>query len=210
MAPMQQIRTETWSAHEGHFRAEPLTRVLNAATRGERGAVDRLLETVYDELRALASARLAGLGAGQSLRPTDLVHEAYLKLVNVPDRTWENRRHFINAAGTAMRSVIVDRARARNTQKRGGDLGRVELDANDSVFERDPAQILAMDEALEALKREDERAASIVSLRVFLGLTETEIADLLSVTDRTVQRDWKFARAWLTRRMREDAGRAGG
>ncbi len=192
----------------GHM-SEPVTQILEAAVGGDRLAVDRLLAVVYDELRGIASARLAGLSPGQTLRPTDLVHEAYIKLVNVEGRTWENRRHFINAAGTAMRSIIVDRARAKAAAKRGGHLAREPLHADAATFDRDPAEVLAMNEALEAFALEDPRAGQVVSLRVFLGLPESEIADVLGVTDRTVQRDWKYAKAWLANRMATDNGRMG-
>lgn len=178
-----------------------MTQILEAAVGGDREAVSRLLALVYDELRGIARARMSGMSPGQSLRPTDLVHEAYLKLVSADDRTWENRRHFINAAGTAMRSILVDRARARMALKRGGDRLREPLHDDAAVFERDPADVIAMHEALEAFAAEDERAAQVVSLRVFLGMPEAEIADVLGVTDRTVQRDWKYAKAWLAAHM---------
>lgn len=182
-----------------------MTQILEAAVGGDRDAVDQLLSVVYEELRGIAHARLAGITPGQSLRPTDLVHEAYIKLVGTDDRTWENRRHFINAAGTAMRSIVVDRARARMTRKRGGDREREPLHDDAAVFSRDPSEVLAMHEALEAFAEEDGRAAQVVSLRVFLGMSESDIADVLGVTDRTVQRDWKYAKAWLAARMRHDA-----
>lgn len=184
---------------------QPVTQILEAAVGGDRDAVDRLLTVVYDELRGIAEARMSGLAPGQTLRPTDLVHEAYIKLVAVSDRTWENRRHFINAAGTAMRSILVDRARSRLTQKRGGDREREPLHDDAAAFTRDPVEVLAMNEAIEAFEREDERAAQVVSLRVFLGMPEAEIADVLGVTDRTVQRDWKYAKAWLANRMQSDS-----
>lgn len=163
--------------------------------------MNHLLTVVYDELRGIANARMSGLAPGQSLRPTDLVHEAYIKLVGVSDRTWENRRHFINAAGMAMRSILVDRARARLTQKRGGGREREPLHDDAAVFTRDPAEVLAMNEALESFALEDERAAQVVSLRVFLGMSEADIADVLGITDRTVQRDWNYAKAWLASSM---------
>ena len=163
--------------------------------------MDQLLTLVYDELRGIAHVRMAGLAPGQTLRPTDLVHEAYMKLVANDDRTWENRRHFINAAGAAMRSILVDRARARMTLKRGGDRNREPLHSDAAVFHRDPAEVLAIDEALAGLEAEDERAAQVVSLHVFLGMPQADIADVLGVTDRTVQRDWKYAKAWLATRM---------
>ena len=182
----------------------PVTQILEAAVGGDQAAVDRLLTVVYDELRGIAQARMSGLAPGQTLRPTDLVHEAYIKLVAASDRTWENRRHFINAAGSAMRSILVDRARSRLTVKRGGDREREPLHDDAAAFSRDPVEVLAMNEALEAFAREDERAAQVVSLRVFLGMPEAEIADVLGVTDRTVQRDWKYAKAWLATKMRSE------
>lgn len=205
-APVQSEghRLETLRRDIPDFSEHPVTRVLEAAVGGDRRAVDRLLTLVYDELREIARARLAGLAPGQSLRPTDLVHEAYIKLIGVEDRTWENRRHFINAAGTAMRSIIVDRARARMALKRGGDREHKPLHDDAAVFSRDPSEVLAMNEALRAFAEEDDRAAKVVSLRIFLGMAEADIADVLGVTDRTVQRDWKYARAWLAIRMRSD------
>ena len=187
-----------------------MTQLLEAAVGGDRQAVDQLLALVYDELRGIAQARMGGLGPGQSLRPTDLVHEAYIKLVGAGDRTWENRRHFVNAAGTAMRSILVDRARARLTRKRGGDRQREPLYNDIAVFDHDPAALLEMNEALEAFSKEDERASQVVSLRVFLGMTESDIADVLGVTDRTVQRDWKYAKAWLADKMRSSGERETG
>lgn len=159
---------------------------------------------VYEELRGIANARLAASNPGQTLRPTELVHEAYLKLVNSAGRTWENRRHFINAAGTAMRSVIVDHARAKQAEKRGGARTRVPLHEALAFEIRDPGAVLSMNEALEAFAVQDPRAAEVVCLRVFLGLPEREIADVLGVTDRTVQRDWKFAKAWLAHHLQSE------
>jgi RNA polymerase sigma factor (TIGR02999 family) len=184
-----------------------MTQILEAVAGGDRRAIDLLLSTVYDELRQIAKGRLSGMSPGQTLRPTDLVHEAYIKLVNLQDRTWENRRHFINAAGTAMRSIIVDRARARASLKRGGDSDREPLHADAAICHRCPTEILVMNEALEALASEDHRAAQVVSLRVFLGLPESEIAHALGVTDRTVRRDWTYAKAWLAKRIGDYAYR---
>ena len=183
-----------------------MTRILSQVADGDDSAVDRLLEAVYAELRSLAASRLRPLGPGQTLRPTDLVHEAYLKLVHAPARGWESRAHFINAAGTAMRSILTDRARAIATTKRGGDREREPLHPDLVFTDRDPTEILAIDEALGELAETDERAARVVTLRVFLGLPETEIAGVLGVTDRTVQRDWKFAKAWLATRIPGAAG----
>lgn len=180
---------------------QQVTQVLSAVSEGDPKAVDALLTAVYDELRQLAAVRLGRLGPGQSLRPTDLVHEAYLKLVHAPARGWESRRHFFNAAGTAMRSILVDRARARGSAKRGGDRQRIMLHPNIALVESDPDHLLAIDEALSDFARVDARAAQVVTMRVFLGMGDVQIADVLGVTDRTVQRDWKYARAWLADRI---------
>lgn len=176
---------------------QAVTEILDAITSGDRDAVGELLSVVYEELRVIARSRLAGLSAGQSLRPTDLVHEAYIKMVNVKDRSWESRRHFINAAGTAMRSIIVDRARAKARVKRGGDMSRQEMHADLAFTNRDPAEIVAIDECLTTFARTDERAAQVVSMRVFLGMPEAEIALILGVSERTVHRDWTYAKAWM-------------
>lgn len=186
-----------------------VTRLLEHAAGGDPSALDRLLEVVYEELRGLARSRLAGAAPGQTLRPTDLVHEAWVRLVEAPGRSWENRCHFINAAGAAMRSVIVDRARARLAVKRGGDREREALHADIAIEEHDPTRILAIDEALVRLEEADARAARVVNLKIFLGLSEPEIAESLGVTDRTVQRDWRFARAWLADAMGSDDDDAG-
>lgn len=161
-------------------------------------AAEELFPKLYDELHALARARRGGA----SLRPTELVHEAYLRLVHVPDRSFANRRHFIASAAVVMRHIVVDRIRARRAAKRGG--GEVVLEPHlDALVPEvaDEEHVLAVDAALDALSAMDARAAKVVTLRFFLGLTEPEVADALGVTDRTVRRDWVFARSWLARHL---------
>ena len=183
-----------------------ITQILTAAAAGDQQAKSELVPLVYDELRKLALYRFRNMAPGQSLQPTDLVHEAYLKLLSVEQRSWESRRHFIDAAGVAMRNILVDRARARLALKRGGDRTRQPLDDDLGDANRDPQEIIDVDDALRALSEIDARAAQVVELRFFLGLSDPEIADVLGVTDRTVRRDWTFARAWLS----EQLGAAGG
>ena len=179
-----------------------VTDILRLVRDGDGEAMDRLLPLVYDELRRLAGARARR--PGQSIQPTELVHEAYLKLVRTEDRHWESRRHFINAAGTAMRSILIDRARSRMAAKNGGALEREPEDVLERQlieFDQSPEELLAIDEALERLEQVDSRAAQVVTLRFFVGLGTNEIADALGVTDRTVRNDWSFARAWLRRSL---------
>lgn len=157
-----------------------------------------LLPRVYEDLRRLAAHRLAALPPGQTLAPTELVHEVYARLVKAEDRTWENRRHFIDAAGVAMRCILVDRARARNRQKRRAEGRRLDLaELATSPFSEDDDRIELVDAALTKLEAVDQRAARVVMLKFFLGLDEAEIALTLDVTPRTIRRDWAYAKAWL-------------
>ncbi|MEM6454920.1 MAG: ECF-type sigma factor [Acidobacteriota bacterium] len=179
-----------------------MTEILNAARAGDDAAMDQLLPLVYDELRRLANVRARG--ARQSLQPTELVHEAWLKLVRTEDRHWQSRRHFVNAAGTAMRNLLIDRARSRAAAKHGGDLDRAPAEVLDGqVIElaQSPEELLAINAALDRLAAVDARAAQVVTLRFFAGFSTHEIADALGVSDRTVRNDWGFARAWLRRAL---------
>lgn len=170
-------------------------------TDGQRIAA--LLPAVYAELRAIAEVRLRTLSPGASLQPTELLHEAYTRLAaSGDDRRWENRQHFIAAAALAMRSVLVDRARAKSALKRGGPRQqRIELDDLPITIDRPAAQVLAVDQALTELEKVDFRSAQVVVLRYYLGLTDPEISQALGVTDRTVRRDWAFAKLWLLRAL---------
>lgn len=157
-----------------------------------------LIPLVYEDLRRLAAHRLASLPPGQTIAPTELVHEAFARLVKAEERTWENRRHFIDAAGVAMRCILVDRARARNRLKRRAAGLRVDLgDLAASPFAEDDERIEQVDAALSRFEKVDRRAAEVVTLRFFLGLDEEEIASTLGVTPRTVRRDWAYAKTWL-------------
>jgi RNA polymerase sigma factor (TIGR02999 family) len=178
------------------------TRLLDAAAAGDCRAAADLLPLVYDELRKLASARMAEELPGQTLQPTALVHEAYLRLVGSGDRgQWENRSHFFAAAAEAMRRILVDAARRKLREKHGGDRRRVDLDTV-AVAAPDPEEELtALDSALTQLASEDSQAARLVELRHFAGLTVPEAAQVLGISPRTADRIWSFARAWLHREI---------
>jgi RNA polymerase sigma factor (TIGR02999 family) len=180
-----------------------LTRLLDEVAAGDARAAEQLLPAVYGELRRLAAAQMAHLRPGQTLQPTALVHEAYLKLVGRSDPGWNGRGHFFGAAAQAMREIIVDQYRRKSAQKRGGGQVPDELDAAFAVAEDDlPAEdVLAIDTALSGLEVEHPRRARVVTMRYFAGMTVEEIADALDVTPRTVEREWRFARAWLHQKL---------
>ena len=180
-----------------------VTRVLEAVGRGEPRAAERLLPLVYDELRRLAAARLAQEAPGQTLQPTALVHEAYLRLVGSdPARSWDGRAHFYGAAAEAMRRILIDRARDRKRLKRGGDRSRRRLDLDGLVAEdASPDDLIDLDEAIGRLASIDARGAELVKLRLYAGLSLDNAAEALGVVRRTAERDWAFARAWLFRQL---------
>jgi RNA polymerase sigma factor (TIGR02999 family) len=188
-----------------------VTRVLSAIQQGDPSAASQLLPLVYDELRKLAAHRLAHQTPGQTLQPTALVHEAYLRLVGGPEGSdWDSRRHFFAAAAEAMRRILIDRARDRHRLKRGGGWRRLRLDPIDLSVEEPPDDLLALDEALERLAREDPPCAELVKLRFFAGLTLAEAASALGVARRTADRYWAFARSWLYDALRQADESAGG
>lgn len=164
-------------------------------------ALDRLVPGVYDELRAVARRQLAARGNGNTLSTTDLVHEAYLKLLEQQRVTWRDRPHFVALASVAMRHVLVDRARARLAEKRDGHRQRVTLDAELIAAEDQPEAMLQLNDAIERLALVEPRLARVVDCRFFGGLTDDEIAEALDVTRRTVQRDWVKARLLLRRAL---------
>ncbi|MBY0460531.1 MAG: sigma-70 family RNA polymerase sigma factor [Gemmataceae bacterium] len=176
-----------------------VTRLLEAATRGDRQAAAELLPLVYDELRKLAAVRMASEKPGQTLNATALVHEAYLRLVG--DQQFDGRGHFFAAAAEAMRRILVENARRKGREKRGGGRVRVDLDRIDLAAEESPQDLLALDEALTQLAAEDAVVASVVNLRYFAGLTIEETAASLGVSVRTANRHWAYARAWLFDRL---------
>ena len=183
-----------------------ITQVLNAAARGESGAAQDLLPLVYEELRRLAHARMAQEAGGQTLQATALVHEAWLRLVREGERTWANRALFFSAAAEAMRRILIENVRRKSRLKRGGGgLIRVEL-SEISLAEKTPDdRVLLIDEALERLRAENPEAAQLVSMKFFAGMTNQEVAETLGVTERTAERRWAFAKAWLLRSI-QDSG----
>jgi RNA polymerase sigma factor (TIGR02999 family) len=174
-----------------------VTHLLDAAAAGDRKAAAELLPLVYDELRALAAARLAAEAPGQTLQATALVHEAYLRLIGPEDARWESRGHFFAAAAEAMRRILVESARSRRRLKRGGRRIRVELlDVADSLAE-DPDLLLSLDELLSRLAEEDDAAACLAHLHLFGGLSVEEAGEVLGLSRPVAYRNWKYARAWL-------------
>ncbi len=176
-----------------------VTILLEEARSGNEEALHQLVPLVYNELRRIASSNLRSAGPGQTMLTTDLVHESFLKLIGSRNISWQNRLHFFSIAATSMRQILVDHARARHAGKRGGQRVRVPLDDALPAGSEYLDDIAELDEALSALEKTDARSARIVELRFFGGLTNDEIAELLSVSVRTVIRDWEFARAWLYR-----------
>jgi len=176
-----------------------VTRILEAIGQGDPQAAAQLLPLVYDELRKLAAEKMAQEKPGQTLQATALVHEAYLRLVNVATpREWNGRRHFFAAAAEAMRHILVDRARRKRSPKHGGDRVRVPLDEATFAAE-DPGEVLAVHEALAGLAAADSQAAELVKLRYFAGLSIPEAAEALNVCPRSADNLWAYARAWLRR-----------
>jgi RNA polymerase sigma factor (TIGR02999 family) len=174
-----------------------ITLLLQAASRGERHASDELLPLVYDELRRLAASRMARDAPGQTLQPTALVHEAWVRLAGDGAQTWENRAHFFGAASEAMRRILIERARRRARLKHGGGQDRINLEDLEIAGTLPDDKILLMDEALERLKAEDPETARVVVLKFFGGLKNEEIVKILGTSDRTVRRQWNYAKAWL-------------
>ncbi len=174
-----------------------VTLVLKAAVAGDREAAARLLPLVYEELRTLARARMARLAPGQTLQPTALVHEAYLRVIGTATLDWDGRGHFFAAAAQAMRNIIVDQARRKAAAKHGGDRARHPLDELDLAIQPPTEDVLALDEALRRLESDDPRKGRIVDLRYFAGLTVQETAAAMGVSIGTVEREWRYIKAWL-------------
>lgn len=178
-----------------------ITAALDGVVRGDADAMERLIPVVYQELRRLAAGYLRGERPGHTLQPTALAHEAFLRLVGNPNAEWQGRRHFLGVAARTMRSILVDHARRRRAQKRGGGQAAVALDTGLLVAGNRPVEFDDLDRALEDLARLSERQARVVELRYFGGLTVEEVADLIGVSPVTVKRDWTTARAWLYREL---------
>lgn len=183
-----------------------VTDLLTALRQGDPAAASRLVPLVYEELHAMAHRRLRRFRPGQTLNTTALVHEAYLKLVAPARADWQDRVHFLAVAATAMRYIVVDYARRRSAEKRGGGLRHTSLEAAKLGVEGRAVEMLALDQALQRLAAVSERLARVVELLFFGGLTEEEAAAVLGVSERTVRRDWRKARAFLCRVLEERPG----
>ncbi|HXS25362.1 MAG TPA: sigma-70 family RNA polymerase sigma factor [Gemmatimonadales bacterium] len=180
-----------------------ITGLLVAWRGGDQAAFDQLFPLVYDDLRQMAHRHLARERLDHSLATTDLVHEAYLRLVDQRRVDWVDRAHFLGVAAQAMRRILVDYARRYQAQKRGGKRQRVTLDDGIAVADERADLLVALDEALDRLRGVDERLAQVVELRFFGGLSEPEAAEILGVTDRTIRRDWVKAKGWLHQAVQE-------
>jgi RNA polymerase sigma factor (TIGR02999 family) len=184
-------------------RMTDVTQILFQIEEGDATATDRLLPLVYAELRQLAAARLSHEKPGQTLQPTALVHEAYLRLVDQANESrWENSRHFFGAAAEAMRRILIERARQKKTQKRGGHRQRIDLaEIEPVVLPIACEDLLGLDDALEKLQRDHPRKAELVKLRFFAGLTISQAAQTLGISSSTAENDWAYARSWLRLEM---------
>ena len=171
--------------------------LLEHARKGDSAAASRLYETLYEDLRVRAHLILDQRAAGVTLQPTALVHEAWLKLAHASESDWNDRAHFLRVASSAMRSILVDHARARKARKRGGDHARIELEDLVDIYEGRVEDLVALDDALTRLSEFDPELGRLVELRFFGGLTIHETAQVLGVSESTVERDWRTARTWL-------------
>ncbi len=178
-----------------------VTQLLHAAAAGDRGSVDALMAAIYGDLKRLAASHLQSERRNHTLQPTALVHEAYLKLIGQRNTDWKDRVHFFAVASRIIRRILVDHARERGAAKRGGGRERVDLDQAHEQLSVSGVDMLALDDALVALAEIDARQAEIVELRFFGGLTVEEVAQLLSIAPRSVDRDWRCAKAWLFCRL---------
>ena len=174
-----------------------LTRILNSDSNDDPTAAHELLPLVYDELRKLASIRLRKLPPGQTIQPTALVHEAWIRVAGDQEGAWDNRGHFFAAAAEAMRRILIDGIRKKQRLRRGGDQERVSMDQVNLAIEDPDDTVLSVHEALDKLALEDESDAKLVKLRYFVGLSHAETAELLGVSEPTVRRRWSYVRAWL-------------
>ena len=180
-----------------------VTRLLDAANRGDASAAQEVLPLVYEELRKLAALKMATERPGQTLQPTALVHEAWIRLGGDQQPTWKNRDHFFGAAAEAMRRILVDAARRKASRKRGGDWHRVELEECAMATSMPDDELIALDEALAQLEKLDARGAKLVKLRFFVGMTQEEAAVVVGVSVATAERIWSFCRTWLFKRIKE-------
>jgi RNA polymerase sigma factor (TIGR02999 family) len=183
-----------------------VTRILDRVQQGEAKAAEELLPLVYEELRKLAAHKLAGEAPGQTLQPTALVHEAWLKLAGSGRDQFAGRSHFFAAAAEAMRRILIDRARHRQRARHGGGQEHVNLEEIELAAPQSDERLLEVDEALDQLAAEDPVKGSIVKLRFFVGLSDREAAEALGLSERTVERHWAYAKAWMFRAIRKQKG----
>jgi RNA polymerase sigma factor (TIGR02999 family) len=180
------------------------TQILERVGQGDGTAAEELLPLVYNELRRLAAARMAQEQSGQTLQPTALVHEAWLRLVRTPEQSWQNRAHFFRTAAECMRRILIDNARRKQQIRHGGGQQRIPLEGLEIADDSDPQRLLDINEALDRLAAKDCTKAEVVKLRFFGGLENREIAEVLGVSERTVERAWRFAKAWLLAELQAD------
>ena len=178
-----------------------VTRILNAIEQGDARAVDKLLPLIYEELRLLAAQKMAQEKPGQTLQATALVHEAYIRLIEGTSQSWNSKGHFFKAAAEAMRRILIEKARRKKSQKRGGNIQRVKLDDADIVVEGPSTNLIALDEALTKLTEEDCIIADLIKLRYFTGLYLNQAAEILGISHRTAARYWAYGRVWLLREI---------
>ena len=187
-----------------------VTKLLGAIEAGDQKATNQLLPLVYEELRQLAARKMAQERPGQTLQATALVHEAWLRLYDSNRQEWRGREHFLSAAAESMRRILVDRARRKARQRHGGQCERVECELMDLPIAADDERCLQVNDALDQLAQIDARKAEVVKMRMFVGMEVQEIAIALNASEKTVQRDWVFAKAWLSRELQKaDAATAG-
>lgn len=182
-----------------------VTHILNAIEDGDERAIDQLILTVYQELRHLAAKKLQGEAPGQTLQPTALVHEAYLRLLGDQGQIWKGRTHFFSAAAEAMRRILVDNARRKKSLKRGEKHQRISLEDADLAIKESSENIVALDEALSELAASDKLKADLIKLRYFAGLTIEQAADALDLSLTTTKRHWRYAKAWLYNQITTDS-----
>lgn len=180
-----------------------ITRCLQAIEDGDERASEELLPLVYDELRQHAGVRMARESSGHTLQATALVHEAWLRVVDKEGVRWESRAHFFGAAAEAMRRILIESARRKARLKRGGDMVRVDLASIDVADSSPEEKVLLIDDALEQLKQTDPEQARVVVLKFYMSNTNSEVADMLGISERTVERRWAFAKAWLYETIKE-------
>jgi len=189
------------------YTMSPLTRILDDIHQGKEKAADELLPLVYEELRKLAAHKMAGEAPGQTLQPTALVHEAWLRLTGDESKNWDNRGHFFAAAAEAMRRILIERARSKSRLRRGSQAEHVPLELVTVATEDPPETVLAINEALDRLTARDPFKAEVVKMRYFVGLSQDEIAHSLGVSVPTIRRHWAIARAWLYAEMKTQPGK---